>query len=133
MHIPLLRRRILTDRIGLSATDGKEVVRRITHGQVWRSFTIEQRHLVSDAHRLQDQLGAIQCPVVIVAGTRDQIVRARLVAVLASGLAESTITKTDTGHLIPVDDPGAVAKAVLRALRWDYRNSLRSPGAAEPT
>jgi pimeloyl-ACP methyl ester carboxylesterase len=133
LHIPLLRRRILTDRIGLSGADAKEVVRRITHGQVWRSFTIEQRHLVTDAHRLQDQLGAIQCPVVIVAGTRDRIVRPRLVATLASGLAESRITKTDTGHLIPVDDPGAVVKAVLRALRWDYRNSLRSPGAAKPT
>lgn len=49
LHIPPLRQRILTDRIGLSATNVKEVVCRVTHGQVWRSFTIEQRHLVTDA------------------------------------------------------------------------------------
>jgi pimeloyl-ACP methyl ester carboxylesterase len=116
LHIPPLRHRILADHIGLSATDAKEVVRRITHGRVWRSFTVEQRHLVNDAQRLQDQLAAIQCPVVIVAGTRDRIVRPRVVATLARGLTQSTLTKTDTGHLIPVDDPRAVVKAVLRAL-----------------
>jgi pimeloyl-ACP methyl ester carboxylesterase len=132
LHIPPLRQRILIKRIGLSATDAKEVVRRITHGHVWRSFTVEQRHLVTDAHRFRDQLRAIQCPVLIVAGARDRIVRPRAVAVLNRELAESIIIKTDTGHLIPVDDPGAVVKAVLRALRWDYRNSLRSPGTARP-
>lgn len=133
LHIPPLRQRILTDRIGLSPTEGKEVVHRITHGQVWRSFTVEQRHLVTDAHRLQERFCEIHCPVVIVAGTRDRIARPRLVATLARQLPESTITKTDTGHLIPIDDPETVVKAVLRALQWDCRNPLGSPGAAKAT
>ena len=50
LRIPPLSRRIL----------GDEVVRRITRGDVWRSFTAEQRRLVADAHRLEEQLGTIQ-------------------------------------------------------------------------
>jgi pimeloyl-ACP methyl ester carboxylesterase len=125
LHLPLLRRRILTERIGLTATDADEVVRRITRGDVWRSFTGEQRHLVTDAHRLQHHLGGITCPVVIIAGTRDRIVRPRIVAAMARQLPEANLITTDTGHLIPIDDPDAVVNGVLRALRWQYRNSLK--------
>jgi pimeloyl-ACP methyl ester carboxylesterase len=124
LHIPVLRRRILTDRIGLSATDADEVVRRITRREVWRSLTVEQRHLVTDAHLIEESLAGITCPIVIVAGTRDRIVRPRIVAALARQLPESNLITTDTGHLIPIDNPDAVVNAVLRALRWQYRNSL---------
>jgi pimeloyl-ACP methyl ester carboxylesterase len=133
LHHRPLRHRVLTGPFGLSATTAREVVRKISHGQVWRSFSAEQRQMVADARRLQDQLRAVRCPVIIVAGTRDRIVRPRFVAALAHGLTQSSISKTDTGHLVPVDDPGAVVKAVLRALRWEYRNSLRSPGATRLT
>jgi pimeloyl-ACP methyl ester carboxylesterase len=124
LHIPVLRRRILIGRAGLSATDAEEVVRRMTRGDVWRSFTIEQRHLVRDAHELHRRLDAIRCPVVIVAGTRDRIVRPRVAAAVAGQLPEAWLITTDAGHLIPVDDPDAVVDAVLRALRLDYRKSL---------
>jgi pimeloyl-ACP methyl ester carboxylesterase len=126
LHVPALRRRILTDRIGLSATGADDVVRRITRGDLWRTFTHEQRHLVSDAHLLQQRFGAIQCPTVIVAGTRDRVVSPRVVTAMASELPESSLTTTDTGHLIPIDNPDAVVNAVLHALRWEFRNSLRS-------
>jgi pimeloyl-ACP methyl ester carboxylesterase len=127
LHIPLLRQRILTDRMGLSAADADEVVRRITRGPVWRSFTVEQRHLVADAHQIEQSLAGINCPAVVLAGTRDRIVRPRVVAALARQLPESALMTTDTGHIIPIDDPGAVVNAVLRALRWQYRNSLHDP------
>jgi pimeloyl-ACP methyl ester carboxylesterase len=130
LHLPVLRRRILTERIGLSATDADDVVRRITRGQVWRSFTVEQRHLVTDAHLIGDSLGGITCPVVILAGTRDRIVRPRIVAAIARQLPEANLITTDTGHLIPIDDPDAVVNGVLRALRWQYRNSLHNPAAS---
>jgi pimeloyl-ACP methyl ester carboxylesterase len=125
LHLPVLRRRILTERIGLTATEADDVVRRITRGQIWRSFTVEQRHLVTDAHRLQHHLGGITCPAVIIAGTRDRIVRPKIVAAIARQLPEANLITTDAGHLIPIDDPDAVVNGVLRALRWQYRNSLR--------
>jgi pimeloyl-ACP methyl ester carboxylesterase len=126
LHVPLLRQRVLTDRIGLSTTEADEVIRRITHDQVWRSFTAEQRHLITDAHLLQQRLGEIQCPVVIVSGTHDRIVRPRMITAITRRLPESCLTTTNTGHLIPIDDPTAVLNAVLHALRLDYQQS-RAP------
>ena len=124
LHIPSLRRRFLTDRVGLSVAEAREVVRRISHGDVWRSFTIEQRHLATDAHRLEEHIGTVTCPVVIVAGTRDHVVRPRAVAAIVKRLPESKLFSTQTGHLIPIDDPEAVVNAVVLALRWEFRRSL---------
>jgi pimeloyl-ACP methyl ester carboxylesterase len=129
LHLPGLRQRVLTRRVGLNVAEAKEVVRRISHGDVWRSFTVEQRHLVTDAQRLQQHLRNVACPVVILAGTRDRIIRPRIVVTLAKQLPLSNLSTTDTGHLIPVDDPAAVVDAILRALRWQYRNSLHKPAA----
>jgi pimeloyl-ACP methyl ester carboxylesterase len=124
LHLAPLRQRILTTRIGLSVSDAKQVVHRITCGTTWRSFTIEQQHLVTDARRLHLRLGQLDCPVLIVAGARDHIATPRIVTALSRRLPGSEIITTDTGHLIPIDDPHAVTNAVLRALRCDYRTSL---------
>ncbi len=124
LHLPTLRRRVLMGRIGLSATDADHVVRRLTRGPVRCSFTVEQRRLVADARLLEGRLTDITCPVVIVAGTRDRIVRPRVVAALVGQLPASKLMTTDSGHLVPVDDPDAVVTAVLHALRWQYRESL---------
>jgi pimeloyl-ACP methyl ester carboxylesterase len=128
LHVPPLRQRLLIDRIGLSATDADEVVRRLTCGEIWRSFTVEQRHLVHDAHVLQKSLRAITCPVVIVAGKRDRVVPARVVAELVKQLPEANVIMAETGHFIPTDDPDAVVDAVLRALRWQYRTPTTGAG-----
>lgn len=124
LHLPQLRRRVLQERIGLSEAEAREVMCRVTHGAVWRSFVVEQRQLVTDAHRLENMFGDVACPVVIVAGTRDRIVRLRVVAAIAKSLPESKLFTTRTGHLIPVDDPNAVVDAVLHALRMEFRRSL---------
>ena len=128
LHMPLLRDRLLIDRIGLTAAEAKEVVRRVTYGNVWRSFTTEQRHLVADAHRLVSHCGKVECPVVIVAGTHDHIAPPRSVAAMAKCLPDTKLFNTETGHLIPIDDPDAVVNAVLHALRWEFRRSLTSAG-----
>lgn len=124
LHLPLLRRRILITRAGLNAREAKDVVRRITYGAVWRSFTIEQRRLLSDARRRHQQFSRIDCPILIIAGTHDRIVARRTVTALHRRLPGSKLTTTATGHLIPIDDPDSVADAVLQALRYEYRNSL---------
>jgi pimeloyl-ACP methyl ester carboxylesterase len=133
LHIPVLRRRILITGAGLNAGEATEVVRRITYGSTWRSFTIEQRRLLSDAHRRHQQFRRIDCPILIIAGTHDRIVAARTVTTLHKRLPGSTMTTTATGHLIPIDDPDSVADAVLRALRYEYRNSLSTrPSTSAP-
>jgi pimeloyl-ACP methyl ester carboxylesterase len=117
LHLAPLRSRVLTKRVGLSAGDSKEVVRRITYGNTWRSFIVEQRHLVADAVRLRDQIRRIDCPVLIVAGSRDRIATAGVVRALSKHLPGAEVTMTNTGHLIPIDDPEAVASAVQSAVR----------------
>jgi len=124
LHVPALRA-ILTTRAGLNARDAKRFVRHITFGSTWRTFASEQRRLVSDARRRNQQLSRIDCPVLIVDGTHDRIVAARTGTVLRRLLPGSeVITTAATGHLIPIDDPDSVADAVLRALRYEYRSSL---------
>jgi pimeloyl-ACP methyl ester carboxylesterase len=126
LHLPALRRGILTTRAGLNARDAKQFVRHITFGSTWRTFASVQRRLVSDARRRNQQLSRIDCPVLIVAGTHDRIVAPRTGTALRRLLPGSeVITTAATGHLIPIDDPDSVADAVLRALRYEYRSSAR--------
>jgi pimeloyl-ACP methyl ester carboxylesterase len=124
LHLPHLRRRLLDERAGLSVSDAKGVVHLATRGSVWRAFTTQQRQLVEEASRVQRQLRELDCPVVIVAGQRDRIADQHVVAELAARLPEPIVVTTDTGHFIPLDDPGIVVDAILRALRTEYRQSL---------
>jgi pimeloyl-ACP methyl ester carboxylesterase len=124
LHIAPLRQRILGKRVGLSVSDSQQVVHRLTYGATWRSFIIEQQHLVTDFRRLDLGLGQLDCPIVIVGGNRDRIATGRVITALSRRLPGSDIITTDAGHLIPIDAPDAVANAVLRALRCDYRTSL---------
>jgi pimeloyl-ACP methyl ester carboxylesterase len=125
LHLPALRRAILTTRAGLNARDAKQFVRHVAFGSTWRTFAGAQRRLVSDARRRNQQLSRIDCPVVIVDGTYDRIVARRTETALRRLLPRSeVITTAATGQLIPLDDPDSVADAVLRALRHEYRTSL---------
>jgi pimeloyl-ACP methyl ester carboxylesterase len=125
LHIPALRRAILTTRAGLNSRDAKLFARHITFGSTWRAFVSVQRRLVSDARRRNQQLSRIDCPVLIVDGTDDRIVSPRTGTALRRLLPGSeVITTAATGHPIPIDDPDSVADAVLRALRYEYRTSL---------
>lgn len=127
LYLPALRRAILTTRAGLNSRDAKQFVRHITFGSTWRTFASEQRRLISDARRRNQQLSRIDCPVLIVDGTHDRIVARRTETALRRLLPGSeVITTAAAGHLIPLDDPDSVADAVLRALRHEYRTSLSS-------
>jgi pimeloyl-ACP methyl ester carboxylesterase len=128
LRLPQVRRRVLTVRAGLSPTQARDVVAHLTGGHTWRTFTIEQRHFVAEAHGVRRNIGDITCPVVIVAGVRDRLVRPKVVSDLAKQLPTARVTKVDAGHLIPLDHPRSVVRAVLDVLAWEYRMSL----AAQP-
>jgi len=110
-----LRRRLLVDRGGLSTEQAAEVVRGFERGDAWRVFAIEQRRLVCDARRFHRLLGEIHCPTFVIAGRDDRIASWASVCALAERLRGSRLIATDTGHLIPIEDPAAVLNAVLRA------------------
>ena len=116
LGVPWLRRRVLDARVGRSDRNSREVVRRLRHSDVWRTFTTEQRYLLIDAHLLEHELPTVTCPVVILTGRRDRVVRPRVAEALVAGLADAALVATDAGHLLPVDAPDAVVAAVLRAV-----------------
>jgi pimeloyl-ACP methyl ester carboxylesterase len=134
LHLPALRRAILTTRAGLNARDANQFVHHITFGSTWRTFASEQRRLINDARRRNQQLSRIDCPILILDGTHDRIAAPRTGTALRRLLPGSeVITSTATGHLIPIDDPDSVADAVLRALRYEYRTSLSArPFTGQP-
>jgi pimeloyl-ACP methyl ester carboxylesterase len=116
LHIPALRARILTRRFGLTVTQAKDVVRLFTHGKTWRSFTAEQRRLVTDALRLQERLSEIRCPVVIVTAAHDRDRRPHDIAAMAQKLPAANVITTDAQHVVPINDSETIVKAVLQAL-----------------
>ena len=124
LRLPPVRRRVLTVRAGLSPTQADDVLAHLTRGHTWRSFTIEQRHFVAEAHAMRRHIRDITCPVVIVAGIRDRLVRPKVVSDLAKQLPTARVTTVDAGHLIPLDHPRSVVSAVLDVLAWEYRMSL---------
>ncbi len=94
LHLPVLRREILTTRAGLNARDAKQFVRHITFGSTWRTFVSEQRRLVNDARRRNQQLSRIDCPVLIVDGSHDRIVARRAGTALRGLLPGSEVITT---------------------------------------
>jgi pimeloyl-ACP methyl ester carboxylesterase len=116
LHIPALRARILTDRFGLPTADAKKVVRSLTYGKSWHSFTAEQRRLVTAAHQLQKILSETRCPVVIVTVSRGRDLHPYDVTAGAKQVPAANVIMTDAQHVAPLDDPGAIVNAVLEAL-----------------
>jgi pimeloyl-ACP methyl ester carboxylesterase len=116
LHIPALRTQILSRRFGLTVTQAKGVVRLLTHGRTWRSFTTEQRRLVTDARQLQKRLSKIPCPTVIVTAARDRGCHQDDVAAMAKRLPAANIITTDAERVVPIDDPQTVVKAIIQAL-----------------
>jgi pimeloyl-ACP methyl ester carboxylesterase len=115
LHIPALRARMLTRRFGLPATDAMKVVRSLTYGKSWHTFTAEHRRLVTAAHQLQKLFSEIRCPVVTVTAARGRGLHPHEVTVMATQGPAANIITTDAQHVVPLDDLETVVTAVLRA------------------
>ncbi len=128
-HLPWLRRRFLLERGGLTAGQADQVVRSFTRGHSWRRFCRERRNLAGDARRLQRMLGQVECPTFVIAARNDRVAPFPTVSALAARVAgDARLITTDSGHLIPIDDPGVVLNTVLRAQKAAPR-----PVAEQPT
>jgi pimeloyl-ACP methyl ester carboxylesterase len=126
-RLPSLRRRLLVDGAGLTTTQAAQVMHSFSRGRAWRRFSIEQRRRVDEDKRLRRLLDQIDCPTLIIAGRHDRVALFAVVSVLAGQLPGALLVPTDSGHLIPVDEPDLVLNAVLRA------RELRSRPAADPS
>jgi pimeloyl-ACP methyl ester carboxylesterase len=120
LHLPPIRRAVLSTQVGAYAREDKALVREIAFGTLWRTFVREQRRLVGDARRRNHQLRRIDCPVVIVASDDVRAVAPRSSRALRRLVpGAEVIASTAAGYLIPIDDPECVADAVARSWHRD--------------
>jgi pimeloyl-ACP methyl ester carboxylesterase len=84
-----------------------------TGSRVWRSFVTEQRALLAELDNLAGGLSAIDVPAVVISGTADRVVPARVADILSAGLPSSSRRVLEGAHhLIPYDHPETVSAAV---------------------
>ncbi len=97
------------------ARDGYRYLARLAAGQdrLWRSFLVEQRHLLNDLGGLEPLLAQVKAPTVVLHGASDRTVEPAVAVHLASGISGAKLHVVDGArHLIPQDHPDAVAAAI---------------------
>lgn len=65
----------------------------------------------------RDSLHRIDVPVLVVSGALDEVCPPALQQELVDGCPDATLVEVPTGHMSPLEDPDAVAEAVLTWLR----------------
>jgi pimeloyl-ACP methyl ester carboxylesterase len=83
----------------------------------WAAYAVEQRTFVHEAPALARQLGEVAVPAVVAVGTRDVIVSARAQRDLAACLPHAELVEHGGGHLVQLENPELVARAVRRAVQ----------------
>jgi pimeloyl-ACP methyl ester carboxylesterase len=91
------------------------VFREDSGGFVWRSSRDALASIMSSAHDdLWDLLRAIRCPVLLVRGTRSNVLSADVAERMVRSLANGRLVELDAGHNVPLDRPTELAEAVMR-------------------
>jgi pimeloyl-ACP methyl ester carboxylesterase len=92
---------------------------------VWRSFLLEQRALLEQLPALDAALAAIRVPAIVLTGTEDRVIPADTPRLLSSRIRGAELRVIPRiGHMLPLDAPDIVARAVLDVVG---RVSARSP------
>jgi pimeloyl-ACP methyl ester carboxylesterase len=88
--------------------------------RLWRSFLVEQRHLLTELGELAPLLGQVSAPTVVLHGAADRSVEPAVARHLAGCIPGAELSMiAAAGHLLPRDRPDAVAAAVdAVAARW---------------
>jgi pimeloyl-ACP methyl ester carboxylesterase len=103
---PPVRRRIEALVPGSDAARWPELAR------AWRTFWIEQRALFDDLPALR---GPIAVPATVVVGTRDHVIDPVAARRYASGAGARLVEIEGAGHLLPMQRPAEVARAISEA------------------
>lgn len=66
---------------------------------------------------IRAELAQIQAPTLVIAGSQDQMVPRAQTQVLADEIAGATLKELDTGHLMTLEQPEELAKAIAEFMR----------------
>jgi pimeloyl-ACP methyl ester carboxylesterase len=82
---------------------------------VWRSSSEALASIMAGARRaeLWDALRAIRCPVLLVRGTRSNVLSAEVAERMVKTLADGRLIELDAGHNVALDRPTELAGAVV--------------------
>jgi pimeloyl-ACP methyl ester carboxylesterase len=106
---------LANQRLAGRARDAVVAVTRMTRGtsRVWKSFVTEQRAMIAELEGLAPGLGTIRAPTRIINGSADRLVPPEVGASLERAIPGATrLLLPGAGHLLPHDQPSAVADAV---------------------
>ncbi len=107
-----LRRRI-AERLELDEEHLDLTARTLRRPSAWTAFAAEQRSLVRELPTLEDRLGTIQAPTVVVIGTGDPVVPPRSARQLAVQIPQAQLVVIDgAGHLLPQQQAGRIAELI---------------------
>jgi esterase len=86
---------------------------------VWRSSRAALASIMSSASRgdLWDALRAIRCPVLLVRGTRSNVLSAEVAGRMIKALTDGRIAELNAGHNVALDRPRELADAVVAFVR----------------
>jgi pimeloyl-ACP methyl ester carboxylesterase len=104
--LPPLRRRIEPLVPGADASRWPELARS------WRTFWVEQRALFDDLPALG---GAVTVPSTVMVGARDHVISSDSARRYATSIGASLVEVPDAGHLLPMQRPEEVARAIAAA------------------
>jgi pimeloyl-ACP methyl ester carboxylesterase len=84
-------------------------------GLAWRSSHHALTSIMTGARRgdLWDALRAIRCPVLLVRGTRSNVLSAGVAQRMVKTLADARLIELDAGHNVALDRPTELANAVV--------------------
>jgi pimeloyl-ACP methyl ester carboxylesterase len=106
MALPQLRRRIEPLVPGSDTSRWPELQRG------WRTFTVEQRALIDELPELQPE---VQVPCTVVIGARDHVTDPKAGRRFAAQAGARLVEVPDAGHLLPMQRPAEVARAIAAA------------------
>src|SRR3954470_56356 len=112
-------RRVVQQRVNGTSDEGLAALATSWRtGDVWRSFVIEQRALRDELPDLTDELGSIDTVTAVVVGCDDRIVPPSAGQALAGAIPHARlVTLEGAGHLLPQEDPAAVAAVIADVAR----------------
>ena len=81
---------------------------------VWRSSRDALESIMSSrGNDLADELRAVRCPVLLVRGTRSNVLSADVAKRMVESVADGRIVELDAGHNVALDRPKELAAAVM--------------------
>lgn len=82
------------------------------HRPLWRSFLTEQRALIRELPEIEDALGRVSVPTLVLSGTEDQVIPARTPQAIQALVPQAVGFRIPGGHDLQLRQPDAVADRI---------------------